>query len=76
MSWLMLPNAPPIVMNATMRCRTTSRQSASHTTVRVLYFGLVRNVVKEAEEEGIALFPGRTFLEIIQEKNRLLLAKT
>ena len=45
--------------------------TAKHTTVRVLYFGLVRNVVKEAEED-VSLPAGskvRDLVEILCRKH-------
>jgi molybdopterin converting factor small subunit len=43
-----------------------ARQSTvGHTTVRVLYFGLVRNFVKEAEED-ISLPAGATVRELVE----------
>ena len=39
--------------------------SVGHTTVRVLYFGLVRNVVKEAEED-VSLPAGSTVRDLIE----------
>jgi len=39
--------------------------TVGHTTVRVLYFGLVRNVVKEAEED-IPMPAGATVRELVE----------
>ena len=43
----------------------TKTSTVGHTTVRVLYFGLVRNVVKEAEED-ISLPAGSTVRELVE----------
>ncbi|MBI2229196.1 MAG: MoaD/ThiS family protein [Deltaproteobacteria bacterium] len=42
-----------------------TNSTVGHTTVRVLYFGLVRNVVKEAEED-ISLPAGSTVRELVE----------
>jgi len=42
-----------------------AKNTVSHTRVRVLYFGLVRNVVKEAEEE-ISLPAGSTVSDLVE----------
>ena len=43
----------------------SKRPTVGDTTVRVLYFGLVRNVVKEAEED-ISLPAGATVRELVE----------
>ena len=56
-------------MSESEKCATNS--TAGHATVRVLYFGLVRNVVKEAEED-ISLPAGatvRALVEILCQKH-------
>jgi len=56
-------------MSGSEECAKTS--TVGDTTVRVLYFGLVRNVVKEAEED-ISLPAGatvRALVEILSRKH-------
>ena len=43
----------------------SKKSAVEHTTVRVLYFGLVRNVVKEAEED-IPMPAGATVRELVE----------
>jgi molybdopterin converting factor small subunit len=50
-------------MSGSEECAKTS--TVGHTTVRVLYFGLVRNFVKEAEED-ISLPAGATVRELVE----------
>ncbi len=50
-------------MSGSEECATNS--TVGHTTVRVLYFGLVRNVVKEAEED-ISLPAGSKVRDLIE----------